>query len=231
MKVRRRFESRSHREKRLKLPADHPAMTESRTMYPRTVRSANGDEWVLKSGINSIKLGDRVARGEWAGSPLYSLKLEERRTCPSACQQRAICYGNNMGRRTTRWNVDVKLYTRLLVELDLLSMNHRTYVIRLHDLGDFPSTEYVGFWFDALEAYPGLRLYGYTHWDRGSEIGSMIEVESSKWDRFRIRFSDNHTGRRTTHVIGHHFKAKRYLSGPYRVQGPLVEPIRLQPYI
>ncbi len=118
-----------------------------------------------------------------------------------------------MGRRTTRWNVDVKLYTRLLVELDLLSMNHRTYVIRLHDLGDFPSTEYVGFWFDALEAYPGLRLYGYTHWDRGSEIGSMIEVESSKWDRFRIRFSDNHTGRRTTHVIGHHFKAKRHRLG------------------
>jgi hypothetical protein len=39
------------------------------------------------------------------------------------------------------------------------------------------------------------------HWARDSEIGSVIEQESVKWDRFLIRCSDNHLGPRTSHVI------------------------------
>lgn len=201
MIARRRFETRGHRDQPQDLAADHPAMINMRTRYPSTVRSANPSERVLKSGINSTKLGDRIIKGVWRGSLLYSLKLEERRTCPASCQQLAACYGNNIGRRAVRWNVDVKLYTRLLVELDDLSYRHRHYAIRLHDLGDFASIEYTEFWIAALKAHPGLRLFGFTHWPRTSEIGSVIEKESAKWDRFRIRFSDNHRGARTSHVI------------------------------
>jgi hypothetical protein len=201
MKVRRRFETRGHRDEPHVLAADDPALLEMRTIYPNTVRSANPGERVLKSGVNSQKLGDRIIKGAWAGSPLFSLKLEERKTCPATCQQLARCYGNNIGRRATRWNVDAKLYTRLNVELDELSYYHRSYVIRLHDLGDFASVEYVEFWLAALKAHSGLKVFGYTHWDRATEIGSAIEEESARGDRFRIRFSDNHTGPRTTHVI------------------------------
>ena len=189
MKVRRRFETRGHRTEPHALAADDPVMLEMRTIYSNTVRSANPGERVLKSGINSQKLGDQIIKGAWAGSPLFSLKLEERKTCPATCQQLARCYGNNIGRRATRWNVDAKLYTRLNVELDELSYYHRSYVIRLHDLGDFPNVPYVQFWLAALGAHPGLRLFGYTHWDRTSEIGSAIESESVRGDRFRIRCS------------------------------------------
>lgn len=201
MKVRRRFETRGHLSEPHILASDHPAMLEARTLYPNTVRSANSSERVLKSGINSQKLGDRIIKGTWKGSPLFSLKLEERRTCPATCQRLASCYGNNIGRRATRWNVDAKLYMRLNVELDELSLYNRSYAIRLHDLGDFPSVPYVEFWLAALRAHSGLSLFGFTHWDRTSEIGRAIERESAKWDRFRIRFSDNHRGSRTSHVI------------------------------
>ena len=145
-------------------------MLEMRTIYPNTVRSANPGERVLKSGINSQKLGDQIIKGAWAGSPLFSLKLEERKTCPATCQQLARCYGNNIGRRATRWNVDAKLYTRLNVELDELSYYHRSYVIRLHDLGDFPC-RICRFWLAALGAHPGLRLFGYTHRDGRAKSG------------------------------------------------------------
>jgi hypothetical protein len=211
-KVRRRHETRGQQKPR-NLVRNRPAVLERRTAYPTTVRSANVNERCLKSGVNSTKLGSHIIAGEWAGSPLYSLKLEERRTCPADCQQLVRCYGDNMGRRTTRWNVDVALYARLVVELDALSYSNRWYVIRLHDLGDFASPEYVKFWTDAVAAHPGLRIFGYTHWRRGSEIGSLIEQESLNWDRFRIRFSDNHQGPRTAHVIEDQSATKQHALG------------------
>jgi len=103
-------------------------MLEMRTIYRSTVRSADPNKCVLKSGINSRKLGSQIIKGAWAGLPLFSLKLEERRTCPATCQQLAQCYGNNIGRRAVRWNVDAKLYTRLNVELDELNYHHRAFV-------------------------------------------------------------------------------------------------------
>lgn len=213
MESKRRFETRGHRDKLRTLPADHPAMVGMRTLYPNTVRSANPNENVLKSGVNSTKLGSRIAKGPWAGAAIYSLKLEERATCPASCQQLGNCYGNNIGRRAVRWNVDVKLYTRLNIELDNLSYEHRRYAIRLHDLGDFPTVAYVRFWLAALKAHPGLRLFGFTHWDRKSAIGSVIESESKRWDRLRIRFSDNHAGERTSHVIPDQGKQGRHPLG------------------
>jgi hypothetical protein len=200
MKVRRRFETRGHRDEPLMLAPDHPAMLEQRTLFPNTVRSANPDELVLKSGVHSTKLGDRITKGVWKGAPILSLTLQERKTCPATCQQLPICMGNGM-HRAHRWNVDFQLYERLLIELEHLSYEHRTYALRLHQLGDFPDRAYVEFWLVALRAHAGLRIFGFTHWERDSEVGSLIEAESAKWDRFRIRFSDHHRGPRTAHVI------------------------------
>jgi hypothetical protein len=200
MKVRRRFEIRGHRGQPLVLPPNDPALREMRTIYPSTVRSASANTLVLKSGENSTKLGNQIVKGVWKGIALYSLTLEERKTCPATCQQLSICFGNNMP-FAQRWNVDSHLYTRLLIEVEHLSYVHRTYAVRLHVLGDFPDRPYVEFWLAALRAHPGLRLFGFTHWDRASEVGSLIEAESLKWDRFRIRFSDHHRGPRTAHVI------------------------------
>lgn len=134
MKARRRFETRGHRNEPHILAADDPAMLEMRTIYRSTVRSADPNKRVLKSGINSRKLGSQIIKGAWAGLPLFSLKLEERRTCPATCQQLAQCYGNNIGRRAVRWNVDAKLYTRLNVELDELNYHHRAFVIHASSL-------------------------------------------------------------------------------------------------
>jgi hypothetical protein len=36
---------------------------------------------------------------------------------------------------------------------------------------------------------------------RTQPVGSLIETESAKWDRFLIPFSDHHRGPRTAHVI------------------------------
>jgi hypothetical protein len=198
-KVRRRFETHGSGAP-LVLPPDHLAMREQRTLFPNTVRSANPDELVLKSGIHSTKLGDKIVKGVWKEALIFSLTLEERKTCPITCQQLPLCMGNGM-HLATRWKVDSELYVRLMTELEHLAYVHRTYAVRLHVLGDFVNTRYVQFWLDALRAYPGLRIFGFTHWERTSEIGAMIEAESVRWDRFRIRFSDNHTGPRTAHVI------------------------------
>jgi hypothetical protein len=180
MKVRRRFETRGHRVELHVLPPNDPALLEMRTIYPSTVRSASANTFVLKSGENSTKLGNKITKGLWKGMAIYSLTLEERKTCPATCQQLSICFGNNMP-FAQRWNVDSHLYTRLLIELEQLSYQHRMYAVRLHVLGDFPSVDHVGFWLAALKAYPGLRLFGFTHWDRASEVGSLIEAESLRW--------------------------------------------------
>lgn len=210
--VRRRHLKRGRRRSPLILRPDHPAMIEGRSIHPNLVQSVQPDVWALKSGEHSSKLGDRIVTGEWTGSAIYHLRLEERKTCWVGCQQRAGCYLNNEHwPRAIRWKVDAKLYTRLLIELDVLLHRNRYVAIRLHEGGDFPNVDYVGFWLSALKAHPRLRLFGFTHWPRSHPIGAAIEVESERWDRFRIRFSDNHRGERTAHVIEHGEEPKGHL--------------------
>jgi hypothetical protein len=75
MKVRRRFETRGDRAEPRVLVPDDPAMLEMRTIYPSTVGSANRGERVLKSGVNSQKLGDKVIKGVWAESRLFRARF------------------------------------------------------------------------------------------------------------------------------------------------------------
>jgi hypothetical protein len=123
--------------------------------------------------------------------PIYSMSLEERRTCPRTCAVWQECYGNAMA-KAVRWEVDAQLYERLELQLEQLSMSFpRGFAVRLHTLGDFQDLQYLEFWLAALRRHPALHAFGFTAHTRNSPIGGAIEVESAKWDRFRIRFSND----------------------------------------
>lgn len=179
------------------LPPEHPALVESRTLFPSTVVTVTKDvpDRLLVSGVNNRKLGATVTKGHFKGYALYGLSLEERATCPADCDVREICYGNGMqlARRHRIGDADA-FFDRLGFEIGELLDEHDGLLVRLHVLGDFPSLEYVSFWADALEENERLACYGYTHrlttaWG-GDEIGDAIDALKTRFpDRFRIRWS------------------------------------------
>jgi hypothetical protein len=131
-------------------PHDHPAFLTGHTIYgPTTVRtpdrSASG-LWALKTGANSRKIGGEILKGRWKGFPIFTLTLEERRTCPTSCRHWRSCYGNRMP-WVHRWEAGAALEWRLPREIGLLSIDHpRGFAVRLHNLGDFYSVAYVELW-------------------------------------------------------------------------------------
>jgi hypothetical protein len=153
---------------------------------------------VLKPGGYQRKLGGKVLKGAWKGMPIFSLTLEERATCPRSCAQWLNCYGNNMG-RSVRYRAGAELEDAITVDLVKLERLHpRGFVVRLHILGDFYSTEYVEFWRAALGIFPGLRVFGYTARQLSDPIGQLIaELRDECWDRFAVRTSGASAGPRT----------------------------------
>src|SRR5260221_4939880 len=128
------------------LKADHPALTEGRTIFPGQVRSPTASPSVLMPGANSAKLGAVVSKGAWRGFPIYSLTLEERSTCPRSCHNWSTCYGSGM---PWAWRVrhGIALDVALHRELGVLQARHPGgFAVRLHQLGDFPSVRYVERW-------------------------------------------------------------------------------------
>lgn len=180
---------------------DDPAVINARSVAPITVRKA--DKNVLKPGGNQRKLGYRITKGKWKGFPIYSLTLEERATCPKTCEQWLSCYGNAMG-RAVRYRDGKALELEIRSEITALSAKHwRGFVVRLHILGDFYSVPYVVMWSDLLLKHPQLHIFGYTHWQRGTEIGDAVaKLRDAWWTRFAVRTSDAPDGPRTT-VIDH----------------------------
>ena len=171
------------------LGSGHPAIIEDRPLFPGMVRSASTVDRVLKSGSNSRKLGSHFSKGDWMGLPIYSLSLPERTTCPTSCRVRDRCYGNRM-QVAPRFAVDAALYGKLTVEIEnLASMFPEGFAVRLHALGDFSDADYARFWIDAGRSVPQLHVFGFTAHERRSDIGAILEAESAKWTRFRIRFS------------------------------------------
>ena len=146
------------------------------SMYERSLRSVEDSTRLLQPAASNRKLGNgrttwRV--GPYKGQPLYSLTLQERDTCPSACPAWTDCYGNNMpfARR-----IDVRkggLEKNLELEIRQLSRRHPDgFTVRLHVLGDFFSVDYVLFWERMIRTYP-VSVYGYTH--RTDQIGDEID--------------------------------------------------------
>lgn len=172
------------------LRPDHRAVRLGRTIFPRSVVSANEAPRLLVSGANQRKLGDRVTAGPWQGMPIYALTLEERATCPASCHHWATCYGNGMPfARRHREGADLEM--RLMDEVAALSFAHPAgFVIRLHLLGDFYSLEYVRLWSALLATYPALHVFGYTAWGTDTPIGTaLFRIARQSWGRFAIRRS------------------------------------------
>jgi hypothetical protein len=175
---------------RVVLPPHHPASREGACIFPSTVIPAGQVKRLLKSGEHSRKIGGTVAKGALRGRPIFTLTLEERETCPRSCEQWASCYGNNM-HMAQRIADDGTLIRRLWAEMAVLNVDHPSgFLIRLHVLGDFYSEEYVALWRQALNDFPGLRIFGFTARMPPDPIGvAVAELARDFYDRFRIRFS------------------------------------------
>ena len=176
-----------------------PAVQYATTRFPTRVK-APPRSGVLKPGSYQRKLGSIVTKGAWKGLPIFSLTLEERATCPRSCKMWLGCYGNNMG-QSIRYAANRSLVDAIYADLVMLERrNPKGFVVRLHILGDFFSVEYVQFWRDMLDEFPGLRVFGYTARSSGNKdlIGWAIEqLRDERWDRFAVRTSGAVMGPRT----------------------------------
>lgn len=190
----------------MKLRSDNPALHEARTVFPNRVIPVTQAKRLLQPAGQNGKIGkgvDMVLKGKWRGMYCVTLTLEERATCATDCKQWSICYGNNMRYATRIDHRDPDdLKTRLATEIKNLLRTYRRVLVRLHVLGDFFSADYVSFWSDQMTMHPGLHLFGFTHWDRGSLIGERVEALNTTYPkRSWLRFSDQ-DGPMTANVEG-----------------------------
>lgn len=173
-------------------PTSKPMLT-MRSQFLKQVRKPIGRR-VLQSGYNSAKIGKEIRKGKWKYFPVFTLTLEERRTCPTTCSLLTTCYGNNM-HKAIRIEAGPQLELALGFEIAELSLKYPLgFTVRLHILGDFYSVAYVRMWARLLELYPMMRVFGFTaRWQDDDPIGQeLIGLVDRAWDRFAIRFSGRH---------------------------------------
>ena len=184
-------------------------MTElTTTRYPKSIKSPLDPRYkLLKPGTNNKKLGGIITAKKWTGKRMYSLTLTERDTCPTSCHHWDDCYGNNMP-FAHRFATHGLMY-ELAEEIESLCNKYpEGIVIRLHVLGDFYSTKYVGFWADMLDKYDNLAIFGYT--GRGDEpiAVALIKLNYLHPDRCVIRFSRSHE-----YIGGNRYAAEESFTG------------------
>jgi hypothetical protein len=186
----RRFGTVEAHGNRVTLSALHPAYRTGRSLFPSRVFDPDEVQRVLKDGHQSRKIGKFVTKGKLRDFPIFTLTLEERATCPRSCLQWAHCFGNNM-QAAERIVAGEELEAALWHELaDLQAKHPDGFLVRLHVLGDFYSVRYAELWYEALEAYPALHIFGYTAREPTSEIGQLICEMIGVWPtRFHVRFS------------------------------------------
>ena len=146
------------------------------------MRPPLADKPILQPGRNNKKLGHLVTKGRFAGHALYSLTLEEGRSCPT-CDLAKVCYGGNMP-FARRWEHGAELEAVLRAQVPKLPGKA---LIRLHVLGDFYSVPYTRMWAEQL----GVPVFGYTHHKPTSRIGKYI-TQGTDWDTFAVRTSWKH---------------------------------------
>ena len=173
------------------LGADHVAVIEGRTRFPKRVIHPDFVPRLLKSGHNNQKIGAEVQRGAWRGFPIYTLTLEERATCPSSCAHWFDCFGNKM-HWPARHMHGKALELRLIDEVAGLARKHPGgFLVRLHVLGDFYDLRYPALWAALSDAVPALHVYGYTGWRPDTPVGRLLtHARFHSRGRFAIRFSN-----------------------------------------
>lgn len=197
-----------HRKQRRqpKLPGfEAVEVRESRTRYRKSVKRVDQVSNLLVSAHSNVKIGRDVRKAKFRGYWIYTLSLEERKTCPSSCRHWQTCYGNNMPFAKRIDHTDPAFLPTLEAEISkLCAMKNRAGVlIRLHALGDFFSVEYVQFWMQMLRSFPNLALFGYTARHPVTPIGDTVWIMNRIWsDRCMIRFSDGQLPEMSTVSIG-----------------------------
>ena len=178
------------------------AIMNATTVFSKTVKDINNGlgktENLIKKSTN-VKLGKKVTKGIYKGYPIFTLTLEERKTCPRSCKHWNNCYGNNIP-FATRYNVNPQFEERLEQELTALNKKYPNgFLVRLHILGDFYSVSYVAKWCKWLSMFKGLTIYGYTANqpnaidDKERNIAQAIQtIRDNSKGRFSIRFSGNY---------------------------------------
>lgn len=159
------------------------------TIYPTTVYRAGSDDDVLMDGAFNRKIGGDVMVGRLRGARIFTLSLEERRTCPRSCLHWRSCYGNNM-RQAKRWEHGPALEAAIRRQVPREIERHGKILVRLHVLGDFYSLDYLRVWVGLIDAHPDLHVFGFTAHSTNSEIGGAIKrVREAAPDQFAIRTS------------------------------------------
>ena len=174
-----------------------PFVEEGRTKFRKSVKRVDEMKTLLVSGHSNVKIGRDVRKGKFKGYWIYTLSLEERKTCPSSCAHWQTCYGNNMPFAKRIDHTTKDFLFRLEDEIEALCRKKAGVLIRLHALGDFYSVDYVGFWRDMLRKHANLALYGYTahgpakRFDKPSPIGKAIwQLWAEFKERAMIRWSN-----------------------------------------
>lgn len=178
------------------------AIATGRTVFQSTLKDTSTQalgktEKVIKESTN-VKLGKHVTKGKLKGFRIFTVTLEERKTCPLSCAHWANCYGNNMP-FATRYAANADLVQRMESELAQLQRKYpKGFLVRLHILGDFYSVAYVNHWKTWLVKYPALHVYGYTANQPDAKdskeraIGqAVLDLRESNPVRFAVRFSGN----------------------------------------
>jgi hypothetical protein len=195
--------SRKHR-RQPRLPGFEPShVAESRTKFRKAVKSVRELPNLLVSGHSNVKIGRDVRKAKFRGYWIYTLSLEERKTCPSSCRHWQTCYGNNMPFAKRIDHTDPDFIPKLAREVATLCIQRKGVLIRLHALGDFFSIEYVEFWMRMLRTYSNLAIYGYTARHPVTPIGDAIWLMNRRWPRrCMVRFSDGQLPEMSTVSIG-----------------------------
>jgi hypothetical protein len=177
------------------------AISEDRTLFPLKVITQDNlpKAGLLKPASNNQKLSGLkkskiITKGKWKGMTMFSLTLEERKTCPDTCEHYSDCYGNNM-RYASRYQAGKWIIKQLRIELTKLNKKHKNgFVIRLHILGDFYSVEYLQAWSDFLDEFENLHVFGYTRrHDVNDPIAQAYKaLFPTPTNRWQIRFSGSH---------------------------------------
>ena len=187
-------------------PYDHPALIDGHTIYPTTVRGGR-DRWALKSAENTAKIGGEILKGKWTGFPAYTLTLEERQTCPRTCHHWRSCYGNKM-QWADRVQAGDDLEWRLVREVALLETYHPNgFAVRLHNLGDFYSVEYVETWRTLLARHSALHIWGYSARQNDAIAAALRSLAADAgWSRFAMRWSNGASESRSTITVEHPYQ-------------------------
>ena len=159
-------------------------------MYRKNVHDAgNYAHAVIKASTN-IKLGKKVTKGHLKGAKIYTLTLEERDTCDPECEHWLDCFGNNMP-FAHRFEANDALLVAIERDLDKLDAKGKSYLVRLHILGDFFDLQYILFWRKQLKNRELLNVYGYTRHHPTKPLGYALKLVRQEYGkRFAVRFSN-----------------------------------------